>query len=85
MIDPREKVPTHCNEISCFVNPSANTKTPRFLGALLLERVEGVEPSSLPWQGSIIAAIRYPLGHRIISGDPYVIKARFIVQGQRVS
>lgn len=24
-------------------------------------RVEGVEPSSLPWEGSIIAVIRYSL------------------------
>ncbi len=27
----------------------------------ILERVRGVEPLSSPWQGLIIAAIRYPL------------------------
>lgn|GEM_PF-3178449 len=32
----------------------------RPFGQFFVERVEGVEPSSLPWQGSIIAAIRYP-------------------------
>ncbi|MDQ5981894.1 MAG: hypothetical protein QG570_654 [Patescibacteria group bacterium] len=26
-----------------------------------LERVTGIGPVSLPWQGSIIATIRYPL------------------------
>lgn len=27
----------------------------------ILERVSGIEPPSLPWQGSIIATIRHPL------------------------
>ncbi len=37
--------------------------------SFVLERVEGVEPSSLPWQGSIIAAIRYPLGRYLRAQD----------------
>lgn len=36
-------------------------KTPSGGAFDLLERVTGVEPVSSPWQGLIIAAIRYPL------------------------
>ena len=31
-----------------------------FLTLNLLERVTGIEPVSLPWQGNIITIIRYP-------------------------
>lgn len=31
-----------------------------FDSKIYVERVTGVEPVSLPWQGSIIATIRYP-------------------------
>lgn len=31
------------------------------MNGMLMERVTGVEPVSSPWQGDIIAIIRYPL------------------------
>ncbi len=34
-----------------------------------MERVGGVEPPSRPWQGRIIAAIRYPLGRYLRAQD----------------
>ena len=39
---------------------SAKEKIPSDDGIFSLERVGGVEPPFRPWQGRIIAAIRYP-------------------------
>lgn len=50
-----------------FADPCLTTWPPRLeaVSTLLLtttmERVTGVEPVSPPWQGGVIAAIRYPL------------------------
>ena len=33
----------------------------------MLERVTGIEPVSLPWQGNIIAIILYPLVVKVLS------------------
>jgi hypothetical protein len=44
---------------ACFLLFSSKIKNNPF--GLLSERVTGIEPVSRPWQGRIIATIRYPL------------------------
>ncbi len=45
----------------------------KFCSRKIFERVTGVEPVSSPWQGLIIAAIRYPLSQSLRRANPLLL------------
>ena len=55
ILQDNDKLPCGDFLFSGNINPRLSREA-----GFYLERVEGVEPSSRPWQGRIIAAIRYP-------------------------
>ncbi|GEM_PF-5591510 len=41
-----------------------------------MERVKGIEPSSVPWEGTIMAIIRHPRALRLGGGNILMFEAR---------
>ena len=72
---------------------AAHEKVGKIPESQIVERVSGVEPPSLPWQGSVIAVIRHPpdgAAGQTCTGDPsffravlYCLSYRGVVEGNR--
>ena len=68
------------------VNIPANTKQKQpFRTAFILERVTGIEPVSLPWQGNIITIIRYPPTLKLRRANPQKLAGNLYIKTSLVA